>query len=264
MNNLVPVYQQIKETIKSWIIDGVYQPSEKIPSESELIKEFDVSRLTIRQAVGQLAQEGYLVSKRGKGSFVSISPDKLNIYSKKLCGSIDDLFYHTEKMKTVYVKVEKVKPSPMISQKLKLNPEEMSVYELTRVRYVDDRPLVVTKSYIPLKYGRFLDESKLMKHKLVIGILEKEAGITWRHVVQTIEATFASKALSDHLKVASGSPMLRVERIMMAAKRRPIILAISWYRGDIFKYSDGFKVAHRRKETRLIYEGFENSEQSIF
>ncbi|MBN2059771.1 MAG: GntR family transcriptional regulator [Deltaproteobacteria bacterium] len=264
MDNLVPVYQQIKEAIKNWIIDGVYKSSQKIPSETELIKEFGVSRLTIRQAVGQLVQEGYLVSRRGKGSFVAISPDKLNFFSKKLCGSIDDLFYHSEKMKTRHVSIEKVTPSPIISQKLKLNPEEKTIHEVTRVRYVDDRPIAVTKSYIQLKYGKFLDKEKLMKQRLIIGILEKEAGITWRHVVQTIEATFASKDLADQLKIASGSPMLRVERIMMTGKRRPIILAISWYRADIFKYSDGFRIAHRRGVTRMIYEGFENNTHGIF
>ena len=264
MNDLVPVYQQIKETIKTWIMDGVYKPSQKIPSEMELINEFGVSRLTIRQAVGLLVQEGYLVSKRGVGSFVTSDPEKLSALTKRLYGSIDDLFYHTESLRTKKATIKNVNPSPMIRQRLGLSPDEKSVQEITRVRFAGDTPVVVTKSYMKLKYGKFLDEKKLIKYPLVIGILEKEAGVIWRRVLQTMEATFADKVLAEQLGISPGSPMMRVERIMMAARRKPIILAISWFRADIFKYFDGFRVVQRNGRRKLLYEGFRDNKQYFF
>jgi GntR family transcriptional regulator len=264
MNDLVPIYQQIKESIKSRIMDGVYQPSQRIPSESELMKEFEVSRLTIRQAVGLLVQEGYLISKRGKGSFVTSDAEKLRSLTKRLYGSIDDLFYHSERLKTRKAWIVDISPSPMIRQRLDLRPEEKLVKEITRVRFAEDTPVVVTKSYMQAKYGKFLDEKKLMEFPLVIGILENEAGVTWRRVLQTMEATFADKFLAEHLDIDSGSPMLRVERIMMAARRKPIVLALSWFRADIFKYFDGFRVAHRNGERKLVYEGFGSNNRYFF
>jgi GntR family transcriptional regulator len=261
MNDLVPIYQQIKETIKTWIMDGIYKPSQKIPSESELIKEFGVSRLTIRQAVGHLVQEGYLISKRGKGSFVTSDPEKLACLTRKLYGSIDDLLYHTERLKTKDVKIRNINPSPMIRQRLNLGSEEALVQEVTRVRFAGDTPVVVTRSYMKLKYGKFLNEKKLKENPLVIGILEKEAGITWKRVLQTVEATFADKILAGYLSITSGSPMLRVERIIMAARRKPIILAISWFRADIFKYFDGFRIVQRNGQRKLLYEGFADNKK---
>jgi hypothetical protein len=115
-----------------------------------------------------------------------------------------------------------------------------------------------------LKYGKFLDEKKLIKYPLVIGILEKEAGVIWRRVLQTMEATFADKVLAEQLGISPGSPMMRVERIMMAARRKPIILAISWFRADIFKYFDGFRVVQRNGRRKLLYEGFRDNKQYFF
>lgn len=71
MHTLLPIYYQIKQTIKNWIISKEFCPGEKIPSENELAERFDVSRLTVRQAIGQLTQEGFLISKRGEGTFVT-------------------------------------------------------------------------------------------------------------------------------------------------------------------------------------------------
>ena len=261
MNDLVPVYQQIKEKIKNWITDGVYKPSQKIPSESELIREFDVSRLTIRKAIGLLVQEGYLISKRGKGSFVTSSPEKLKALTNKLYGSIADLLYHSEKLKTKEAKIVIISPSPMIRQKLSLSTSEELIHEVTRVRFTEDTPVVVTKSYMQLKYGKFLDERKLINFPLILGILENEAGIFLRYFYQTIEGTFADKRLAKQLRIASGSPMLRVERLMMASSRKRIIFSISWFRADIFKYFDRFRVVYRKDGRKLLYEGFENNEQ---
>jgi GntR family transcriptional regulator len=261
MNDLVPVYQQIKEKIKSWITDGVYKPSQKIPSESELIEEFHVSRLTIRKAVGLLVQEGYLVSKRGKGSFVTSSSEKLEEITNKLYGSIDDLFYHSEKLKTRKAKIAQISPSPIIKQKLRLSLKEESIHEVTRLRFAENTPVVVTKSYMQSKYAKFLNEKKLIDFPLILEILESEAKIVFRYFIQTIEATFADKALAEQLGIASGSPMLRVERLMMAARRKRIVFSISWFRADIFKYFDRFRIVYRKGRRRLLYEGFENYEQ---
>ena len=70
-NTLVPLYQQIKEDIKSAIERGKYKPQEQIPTEPELSAEYSVSRVTVRRAVEELCSEGYLVKMQGRGTFVS-------------------------------------------------------------------------------------------------------------------------------------------------------------------------------------------------
>ena len=70
-NTFVPLYQQIKDDIKSAIEHGKYKPKEQIPTEPELSAEYSVSRVTVRRAVEELCSEGYLVKQQGRGTFVS-------------------------------------------------------------------------------------------------------------------------------------------------------------------------------------------------
>jgi GntR family transcriptional regulator len=262
MNDLVPVYQQIKEIIKRRIADGVYGPTEKIPSESEFVKEFGVSRLTIRQAIGIMVQEGLLVSKRGAGSFVTADGMTLKNLSRRFCAAIEDLSYHRDKLKTLRAEISLVHPSPVIRQKLNLSNEKEKVVEVTRVRYAEGTSTVVIKSYLALKYGRKLDEKKLKK-SLIMELLEMDAGIVLKRIHQSMEATFAEKNVANLLSIPSGSPLLKVERVMMAARGKPIVLSISWFRGDIFKYLEIFRVTRRGSELVLVNEGFRARERNV-
>ena len=66
-----PKYKQLKEQILAWIVTGEFQPNEKLPSENEMSKQFGLSRQTVRQALGDLEQEGWLFREQGKGTFVA-------------------------------------------------------------------------------------------------------------------------------------------------------------------------------------------------
>lgn len=75
-----PKYIQVKEEILRWIITGQYAPHKKLPSENEIVKQFDMSRQTIRQALGELEQEGWLYKEQGKGTFVAEQSTSSNRY----------------------------------------------------------------------------------------------------------------------------------------------------------------------------------------
>src|SRR4030066_407139 len=67
----VPLYSQIREILRQRILDGTYQPHQKMPSESELIRAFRVSRITVRQALSDLQRAGLVFKIHGKGTYVS-------------------------------------------------------------------------------------------------------------------------------------------------------------------------------------------------
>ena len=81
MTTVLPIYYQIKQTIKGWIVNKEFGPGNKIPSENELADRFSVSRLTVRQAISQLTQEGFLNSRRGEGTFVTRDERLFNSFS---------------------------------------------------------------------------------------------------------------------------------------------------------------------------------------
>jgi len=130
------------------------------------------------------------------------------------------------------------------------------------VRYAEGTSTVVIKSYLALKYGRKLDEKKLKK-SLIMELLEMDAGIVLKRIHQSMEATFAEKNVANLLSIPSGSPLLKVERVMMAARGKPIVLSISWFRGDIFKYLEIFRVTRRGSELVLVNEGFRARERNV-
>src|SRR4030043_738737 len=92
MTTVLPIYYQIKQTIKGWIVNKEFGPGNKIPSENELADRFNVSRLTVRQAISQLIQEGFLNSRRGEGTFVTNNEDLINSFSLETTGFMDELF----------------------------------------------------------------------------------------------------------------------------------------------------------------------------
>lgn len=127
MNPVLPVYYQIKQTIKDWIINKEFSPGEKIPSENELADKFKVSRLTVRQAISHLVQEGFLNSKRGEGTFVTKNENLINSFSLEFTGFMDDLFYQVSKSKTKSVQVNRMVAPKLIKEKLELENEDKRI-----------------------------------------------------------------------------------------------------------------------------------------
>jgi GntR family transcriptional regulator len=235
MGTLVPVYYQIKQTLKNWILNREFNPGEKIPTEFELADKFKVSRLTVRQAISQLVQEGFLVSKRGEGTFVTKNSDLISSFSLEFTGFMDDLFYQISKSQTKSVKISRVSVPKMVKDRLKLENADEKVIQIKRVRFLEKKAFAYTINYLPLEIGARISEKDLYKRPLM-EILEKDFGIQFTEAFQTIQASFSDQEVSEHLEIASGSPILFVERIMYTKNREPVELVQSSYRGDLYKY----------------------------
>ena len=236
MNSILPVYYQIKQTIKNWIINREYGPGSRIPSENQLATHFKVNRLTVRQALSQLAQEGFLVRKRGKGTFVTGNEDLIDRFSLEFSGFMDDLFYQVQRAKTESVSINQMKPpNRHIQEKLDLMDDTEEVTQILRVRFFRGNPFAYTINYLPTGIGKKINKAALYK-KPLLQIMEQELHIKFVEALQTIEASFADQEVADLLGVAPGMPILFVERTMYTTNRRPVELVQTSYRGDLYKY----------------------------
>ena len=252
MATLLPVYYQIKQTIKNWIINKDFNPGEKIPSENELAEKFKVSRLTVRQAISQLVQEGFLISKRGEGTFVTNNESLISSFSLEFTGFMDDLFYQISKSKTKSVKINRMTVPKLVKEKLGLE-DGHEVVQIKRVRFLEDKSFAYTINYLPIEIGSKINEKDLFK-KPLLQILEQDFGIQFNEALQTIEASFADKEVAEQLGITSGSPILFVERIMYTKKRRPVELVQSSYRGDLYKYIVRLKNFKRKDGSVWIHQ----------
>lgn len=252
MSALLPVYYQIKQTIKNWILNKEFNPGEKIPSENELGEKFNVSRLTVRQAISQLVQEGFLISKRGEGTFVTHNEHLIGSFSLEFTGFMDDLFYQISKCKTKSVKINRIPVPKVIKEKLELSNSGEEVIQIKRVRFLNDKPFNYTINYLPIDIGKRMTEKDLLR-KPLLQIMEQDLGIQFTEAFQQIEASFADQEVSEQLDIVSGSPILLVERIMYTKKRKPVEVVQSSYRGDLYKYIVRLKNIKRKNGSIWIH-----------
>jgi len=130
LGSSLPVYCQIKQTVKGWILNKESIPGERILSENDLADQFEVSRLTINQVISQLSQEGFLVSKKGKGTSVSGQKNLINNFCMEFTGFMDDLFYQISKSKTKSVKLMRMRTPKLMRDKFKLDEEDEEIMQI--------------------------------------------------------------------------------------------------------------------------------------
>lgn len=234
MEPVLPVYHQIRRAIRYGVLDKHYLPNSKIPPENELASQFNVNRMTVRQALSSLVQEGLLIRRRGEGTFVTGSEELIQGMSLKHISLTNELLLPLMRSKTLTVAKSEVAPPPIVREKLELNPEEALVVRVTRDRLVSEGFRAFTINYLPLEIGRQVGEGQLMK-KPLLKIMEEDLKINFLEAYQTIEASFADEETAAHLGIQPGVPTLLMERIMYAEKGRPVELVNSIYAAGSYK-----------------------------
>jgi GntR family transcriptional regulator len=251
MDPVLPVYHQIRRAIKYWVLDKRYLPGQKIPPENELASQFNVNRMTVRQALSSLVQEGLLIRKRGEGTFVTGNEELIQGMSLKHISLTNELLLPLMKSKTLTVAKSEVVPPAIVRENLELHPEDTRVVRITRDRLVPEGFRVFTINYLPLEIGRRIREEQLMK-KPLLKIMEDDLKINFLEAYQTIEGSFADEETAVHLGIQPGVPTLLMERIMYSEKGRPVELVNSIYEAGSYKCCLHLKKVKRNNSTDWI------------
>src|SRR5438093_4533303 len=135
----VPLYHQIQHLIRHRIAKGEYTPGSQIPSENELCRELNVSRVTLRDALRELVRDRMLVKVQGKGTFVSADPPKL-LTPVKYAGFLDELQERVLKLKIATVDMQPIPATTELLATLRLG-DDAEVMRIRRLRHVDDEPV---------------------------------------------------------------------------------------------------------------------------
>src|SRR5262245_7685905 len=186
---VVPLYYQVQHTISQRISRGEYPPGSQLPSESELSRELGVSRVTVREALRVLAQDGVLVKIQGRGTFVSDNP-LVAQPSRNFTGYLEDLYDQLERVSVKKIDITRVPLTDEMRTNLALSEDEKEVIRIKRTRYVDDEPYAYTINVLPLEIGQHLTSEKLENSPLV-RLLEEDLKIQIIHARETITASAA-------------------------------------------------------------------------
>lgn len=227
----VPLHTQIRELLRRKILDGTYSPHSQMPSESQMMHSFGVSRITIRQALGDLQKEGLIFKVMGKGSFVA-KPKAFQSLSR-LQGFGEAMSPSGYETYSLLLSAREVEASVIVAQRFSIKPET-PVFEIQRLRYLNREPISVDVSYFPLDIGRRLVQEDLAARDIFI-ILENDFGLNLTHADLQIEAICADESLARQMDIAEGSPLLRMERMTFAGDS-PVDFEFLYYRGDAFQY----------------------------
>ena len=227
----VPMHTQIREIIRRRVLDGTYQPHSQMPSESQMIEAFSVSRITIRQAMGDLQKEGLIFKVPGKGSFVAKPKAFQNL--SRLQGFGEAMGPSGYETFSQVLSTRQVAASETVGRRLKVAPGS-PVYEIQRLRHLNREPISVDQSYFPLVLGERLIREDLATRDVFV-ILENDFGLPLTHADMQIEAISADEFLARQLRIAEASPLLRIERLTYADEQ-PIDFEFLYYRGDAFQY----------------------------
>lgn len=228
----MPLYAQIKDTLRAGILDGRYAPHSRMPSESELQAMFDVSRITIRQALGDLQKEGLIFKVHGKGSFVSQPRAFQNVTS--LQGFAEAMSEGGHDILNRVLRFD-IAPAPdEVAARLGLAPGS-PVAEIHRVRLLNRAPVSYEISFLPEHFARPLARADLVTRDIFL-ILENDCAVPLGSADLAIDAIAAPVEIAQSLDVKKGAPLLRIERLTHGADGTPVDFEYLYFRGDTFQY----------------------------
>ncbi|MEP6606729.1 MAG: GntR family transcriptional regulator [Nitrosospira sp.] len=228
----LPLYTQIKDILRERILEGTYKAHQKLPSESEMSALFDVSRITVRQALSDLQNEGLIFRIPGKGTFVA--KPKAFQQLTQLEGFAEAMLRMGYEIYNKVISHKSVPASAIVAKKLKLETGT-SVSEIRRVRYLNREPLSMEVTYIIEDIGERLRNFDLPTRDIFL-VLENDFGIALGHADLQIDAMLADDDLAHQLKIEGGSAVLRMERLTHTTAGKPLDFEYLYFRGDAFQY----------------------------
>lgn len=227
-----PLYQQVYLVIRDRILNGVYPDQSLLPGEHELADLFDVSRITAKRALNEIAAEGLCVRKKGQGSRVTYKPSVAPLKTD-VQGLLDYLFQMNLESEGSVLEFEYIPATEEIAKILKCD-EGAEVQRSVRLRQVGGTPFSYLTTFVPADIGRNYKRENLAS-QAVLTVLEK-IGIEVARADQTITATLAGAVVAKAMDVKPGSPLLRISRIVFDRNERVVEYIVGLYRPDQYQY----------------------------
>lgn len=229
-----PLYQQLMDDIKLDISNQKYHHGDKIPSETELAEIYNVSRITVRRAVSELCDEGYLAKHQGKGTFVT--PPKI---TRKI---MQDTHVHSFTAtcamsgmqpggRTVDIRIV---PSRQEEQHFLKLPKDSSVIYLQRIRTADGDPVMLENTFLPSPEFDGLLSTDLTNRSLNEALRQKYGRSLVVRQTTKVEVSRASPEHARLLDITPGDPLFFITAYFLDERDNPIAIARHYFLASRF------------------------------
>lgn len=235
MEERAPKYYILKKVLEEKIENEEFPADEPIPSERELMEMYQVSRITVRKAVDELVNEGYLHKIQGKGTYVKTDERSSNLFAITSC--TEDVVRMGMKPTKKVMVAELVYANAKRAKALEITQEER-VFMLGRILFADQEPLNYTVTFLPEKLFPGIDRHSFDRESLY-QVLQEEYGVRLTKARRTIEAILARDEVAEYLDIEEGSPIILFRCVtygIVSGKEIPVENFKCYYRTDKFKF----------------------------
>ena len=237
-----PLYHQIYLVMRERIRSGALSAGTTLPGEQELARTLQVSRITVKRALNELAGDRLVTRHRGRGTIVAG-----DAVIPMVRGSFDNLLDSLKIMgletELELLDVREMPADEMVAERLDLKPGD-PVQLAVRLRKLKGEPFSHLVTWVPADIASRYTRAELASTPLLK--LLQRAGAEVMEAEQWIGAAAAPHQIARALGVAIGSPLLKIERVMRAARGRPVQFICGHYRPDRFQYHF---TTHRRQRS---------------
>ncbi len=227
----VPLYHRVYLLLRQQILEGAWPGDEPMPGEHVLAARHAVSRITVRNALQRLADEGLVARRRGSGTFVQ--PQNAERRPDDLRGLMESLHVMGQRTRANLLSFDYVDAPPEVARMLDL-PAAATVQKSVRVRSSDNTPFSHLTAWVPQDIGQRYSGEDLASRPLLT--LLEQAGFPPARAEQVISAKLADDQVASLLQVAPGSALLWTRRRVWDAGDRLIEAIDSLYRPDLYDY----------------------------
>nr|WP_320144092.1 GntR family transcriptional regulator [uncultured Cohaesibacter sp.] len=214
-NAAVPLYEQLKFALKEMISTRALGPGDTIPTEPELCKQYNVSRITVRRAIADLEAEGLLEKRHGKGTFVTLPKMETSLLN---LGGFSESFglrrYHVEKS---ILELGEESAGEDLGQKLGIDPSA-TVLHVSRLITADSTPFTIESSYFSLDLFPGL-VSEIHDDTSLYNLLQTKYGREVKHAKRVISCRVATPKENTIFHCKSGDIIFEVEKTVFGEDR---------------------------------------------
>jgi len=228
VNRSVPLYYQLANLLTDKIVSRELHTGDRLPTEVELVEQYGISRITVRQALRLLEEEGLIRREVGRGTFVTDYRPFTG--ALKVEGSLEDIISLGRNPVKV-IEVKTVKADADDAEKLGI-PIGSPLVRATRVRLLHDEPYSHIVNDLPAEIGRRF--SKNDWKGVVLKVIEEKLKLPLRDAEETVRASLADGQLARLLNTKIGAPLLAVERVVRSDHGQVVERVRIHYRSDIY------------------------------
>ena len=228
----IPVYAQIANSLLDQIESGVLRPGDRLPPERKLSEKLNVNRMTVRRALHMLELQGLLVRRQGSGTYVA--GPKIERQASVLISFTRGMQRRGYVPGARVAMFERSSVKASIAKILEL-PESASVYQVHRLRLINQEPVLLERLTIPVhRFPEF--ERHDLTNRSLYEVMETEYGVSVHHARQSLEPVSALDYEAKLLEVQPGSPLMLERRLAFDQEGTPVEHGMDLYRGDRFQF----------------------------